>query len=128
MRKRASQHTGEIGLFIDSEVFESDFASIKMNTEVEIKATQSRSLKQLRLAWGLARRVAQSGALPDADDAKDVMDFIKIKCRHVRYIHDHHNGETVIVPKSIRFAAMDQTAFQRFMNRAIYVVVTEILP
>src|SRR6202030_375759 len=78
LRKREAMHAAEIGLFVEPEVFEDDFRSIKMNADVEIKATQSRSLKQMRLAWGLARKVAMSGALPDADDAKDCMDFLKI--------------------------------------------------
>lgn len=129
LRKRAAMHVGEVGLFLDTEVFAAEFGHIKMNSDVEVKATQPRSLRQLRFAWALARKVADSGALGEVDHT-DAMDWLKMKCRHVRYVTNvHRNGtETIVVPKSIRFAAMDQTAFQRLMNRMIYVVVSEVLP
>lgn len=128
LRKRAAMHAGEIGLFVDSQVFEEEFASIKSGTDIEIKATQSRSLPQMRMAWALARKIADSGALGDADQ-RDVMDYLLLKARHVRYVTNQHRDgvETIPVVKSIRFAAMDQTAFQRLMNRMIHIVVTEIL-
>jgi hypothetical protein len=129
LRKRGAMHAGEIGLFLDTEVFAQEFGHIKMNADLEVKATQPRSLKQLRFAWALARKVAESGALGDCDQT-DCMDYLKMKCRHVRYVTNVYGGgtETIVVPKSIRFAAMDQTAFQRLMNRMIWVVATEILP
>jgi len=129
MRKRGALHAGEIGLFIDSMVFEDDLASIKMNTDVTVTATQSRSIKQMRLAWALAKKIADSGVLGDCDQ-RDAMNYLLLKARHVRYVTNTHRGgtETTPIVKSIRFASMDQTAFQRLMNRMLYIVDTEILP
>jgi hypothetical protein len=130
MRKRPAQHAGELGLFIDSEVFEDEFRNIKQGTDLEVKATQPRSLPQMRLAWGLAGKIAKSGALGDADQ-RDVMNYLLLKSRHVRYVTTSFRGdiqETVAVPKSIRFASMDQTEFQRLMNRMIFIVTSEIIP
>jgi hypothetical protein len=123
-------HAGELGLFIDSEVFEDEFRNIKQGTDLEVKATQPRSLPQMRLAWGLAGKIAKSGALGDADQ-RDVMNYLLLKSRHVRYVTTSFRGdiqETVAVPKSIRFASMDQTEFQRLMNRMIFIVTSEIIP
>lgn len=130
MRKRPAMHAGELGLFIDSEVFEEDFESIKSGSDVNVNATQSRNLKQMRLAWGLAGKIAKSGAAGDADK-REVMDYLLMKAKHVRYVTTTlRDGitETIPVPKSIRFAALEQTAFNRIFNRMIFIVITELLP
>lgn len=129
MRKRGALHAGEFGLFIDSPVFEEDFASIKANADVTVTAVQSRNIKQMRLAWALAAKIADTGVLGDAD-RRDVMNYLLKKAKHVRYIANQHRDgvEVEIVVKSIRFASMDQTAFDRLFNRMIYIVLSEILP
>jgi hypothetical protein len=129
MRKRPAMHAGELGLFIDSPVFETEWETIKQGTDITVTATQSRNPKQHRLFWGLAGKIAESGVLGDAD-ARDVVDYLLLKCKHVRYVTNVLRGGTEITPivKSIRFAAMDQTAFDRLFNRALYIVTSEILP
>lgn len=129
MRKRPAMHAGELGLFIDSEVFEEEFASIKQGTDVSVEAKQSRNLKQMRLAWGLCRKIADSGALGDAD-TREVMNYLLKKAKHVKYIANQHRDgvEVEVIVKSIRFASMDQTAFDRLFNRMIYIVTSEIIP
>jgi hypothetical protein len=127
--KRPAMHKGEIGLFVDSETFESEFASIKNGVGLEVKATQPRSLPQMRHAWALATKIANSGVLGEASQ-RETMDYLLLKARHVRYVTTQFKGgtETIPVVKSIRFAAMDQTEFQRLYNRMIHIVATEILP
>jgi hypothetical protein len=101
-------------------------ATIPQKTQMLVKATQPRNIKQFRLAWVLAAKVAE--ACDFLQDQEDSMDYLKMKARHVRYIVDHHNGETTVVPKSIRWAALDQAGFTRIFNRMVHVVITEILP
>lgn len=122
-------HAGEIGLFVDSEIFESEFATIKSNTDLEVKATQPRSLPQMRHAWALATKISDSGVLGDASQ-RETMDYLLLKAKHVRYVTNRHRDgiETTAVVKSIRFASMDQTEFQRLYNRMIFIVASEILP
>lgn len=129
MRKRPAMRAGELGLFIDAEAFEDEFASIKQGAEVTVTATQSRSIKQMRLAWSLAGKIAKSGALGDADQ-REVMNYLLKKAKHVRYIANQHRDgvEVEVIVKSIRFASMEQTAFNRVFNRMVYVVLSEILP
>jgi hypothetical protein len=129
MHKRPARHAGEVGLFVDSPLFEEEMATIRQGAEVSVTATQSRSLKQMRLAWGLCRKIADSGALGEAD-TREVMQFILLKAKHVRYVTNVHRDGTEITPivKSIRFASMDQTAFTRLFERMLWIVATDILP
>jgi hypothetical protein len=129
MRKRPAMHAGELGLFIDAQVFEEDFSNIRTGVDLQAKITQPHNLKQFRLAWALAAKIAQSGALGDAD-RREVMDYLLKKCKHVKYIYNKHRGgeELEVVPKSIRWSALEQDAFNRLFNRMIYVVITNILP
>jgi hypothetical protein len=129
MRKRPALRAGELGFFIDAEAFEDEFASVKQGVDVKVEATQSRSIKQMRLAWGLAGKIAKSGALGDAEQ-REVMNYLLKKARHVKYIANQHRSgvEVEVVVKSIRFAAMEQTAFNRLFNRMIFIVLSEILP
>jgi hypothetical protein len=38
------------------------------------------------------------------------------------------NGETAFIPRSISFAAMDQTAFNEFFDKTIALIVKHVLP
>lgn len=129
MRKRPAMHAGEVGLFLDTQVFQQEFDTIRQGVDVTVTATQSRSTKQMRLAWALCRKIADSGALGDAD-TRDVMDYLLLKAKHVRYVTNIHRGGTEVTPivKSIRFSSMDQTAFTRLFDRMLWIVTTEVLP
>ncbi|HSC55776.1 MAG TPA: hypothetical protein VLC51_01160 [Nitrospira sp.] len=101
-------------------------AEVPTNTGVMVTVKVPRNLRQFRLAWALADLVSKSvDFLPDRETA---MDWLKIKSRHVRMIHDPVRGTTAIVPKSIAFQSLDQTGFRRVLDRMIYVTTTEIIP
>lgn len=101
-------------------------AEVPTNTGVMVTVKVPRNLRQFRLAWALADIVSQSvDWLPDRETA---MDWLKIKARHVRMIHDPLRNVTAIVPKSIAFASLDQASFARVLNRMIYVTTTDIIP
>jgi hypothetical protein len=129
MVKRGALRAGEVGLFIDSPAFEEEFETIRTGTELQVEATQPRNLKQMRLAWSMCGVIAKSGVLGDAD-RREVMNYLLLKAKHVRYVTNQHRGgiETTPVVKSIRFASMDQTAFNRLFNRMVYIIVSEIIP
>ena len=93
--------------------------------DVLVVVRTARNPRQHRLAWALAQKIADAADFKDRDDA---MDFLKIKARHVRYIADPRTGEVHIIPKSIAFASCSQAAFNRLMNRFVWVVCSEILP
>lgn len=108
------------------EMSSEELARLPLRQQVLVKVTMPRNLRQHRLAWALATKISE--ACDWLHDREDAMSWLKIKARHVRYIHDTHSGETQIVPKSIRFAALDQMGFDRIFKRMVYVTVTEIIP
>jgi len=129
LRKRGALAVGEMGLFLDTEVFREEFDSIRQGVDVAVEAKQSRNLKQMRLAWALCRKISDSGVLGDAD-TREVMQYLLKKAKHVRYVaNQHRHGvEVEVIVKSIRFVQMDQTSFDRLFNRMMYIVTSEILP
>ena len=99
---------------------------IPLNTGLMVEVRVPRNIRQFKLAWALASIVSKStDYLPDRETA---MSWLKIKSRHVRMIVDPKTGEVAIVPKSISFAALDQTGFARVLNRMVYVTITDIIP
>src|SRR5690606_41092410 len=62
------------------------FGHIKMDTEVNVKATTPRSLRQIKFAWALATKIAE--ACDWLDTKEDAMDFMLIEARHYRRIFD----------------------------------------
>lgn len=101
-------------------------ADIPLATGVMVTVKVPRNLRHFRLAWVLADIVSKS--VDWLSDRETAMDWLKIKARHVRMIHDPLRNTTAIVPKSISFASLDQAGFKRVFDRMIHVVVTEIIP
>lgn len=103
-----------------------EFSRVSATKELLVTIKAPRNPRQHRLAWALAQKIAEAcDFLFDADDA---MNWLKIKARHVRMIHDPRTGQVAIVPKSIAFASADQATFSRIFNRMVYVTCTEIIP
>jgi hypothetical protein len=101
-------------------------AEVPANTGVMVTIKVPRNLRHFRLAWVLADIVSKS--CDWLEDRETAMDWLKIKARHVRMIHDPLRNKTAIVPKSISFASLDQAGFKRVFDRMINVVITEIIP
>jgi hypothetical protein len=103
-----------------------ELARIPLRQQVLVTVRVPRNIRQHRLAWALATKISE--ACDWLVDREAAMDWLKIKARHVRYLHNNYTGETQIVPRSIRFAALDQMGFDRVFRRMVYVTVTEIIP
>ncbi len=99
-------------------------STVKAGQDVMVTVRVPRNIRQHRLAWALAHKVADALDLHDREDA---MDLMKIKARHVNYITDPKTGELWVRPKSIRFSSCSQEEFNRFFKRFIHIVVTELL-
>ena len=103
-----------------------ELARLPTGKDVLIKARMARNPRHLRLAWALAQKLSEAtDFLPDRETA---MEYLKIKSRHVRLVHDPRTGQLHILPKSINFASLDQIAFSRIFDRMVYVVCSEIMP
>ena len=99
-------------------------AKLKLGDVVAIDVRKPRCLGHHRLYWALCQVVAEN---MDGDySAEVVSDVIKLRTGHVTVVKTR-KGE-VFLPKSISFAALDQVAFNEFFDRAIKVVVADIIP
>lgn len=101
---------------------------VKLGGTVEVEWKQPRNLKMLRLYWALCQLVAENteGYNPD-----NVSDLIKLGTGHYTPLRmPTKDGQSVIhyMPKSISFAAMDQTQFDKFFDSAINFVIQRLLP
>jgi len=57
----------------------------------------------------------------DYADEDELLDAIKMAVNHVRPVRNLR-GEVIFMPKSINFASLPEDRFQRFKNRALYVL------
>lgn len=125
MRKRRAQ-PGEVGLFIDTPVFEEEFASIRMDGEVKAVVTTPRSLRQHKFIWALATKVAEACDFLETKD--DAYHYMLIEAKHCRFIYDNLRQISYAVPKATNWGAMDGTAFTKLAKRITNVVGTHIVP
>lgn len=99
-------------------------AKLKLGDVVAVDVRKLRCLGHHRLYWALCQVVAEN---MDGDySAEVVSDVIKLRAGHVTAVRTR-TGE-VFLPKSISFSAMDQLSFNEFFDRAIKVVVADIIP
>ena len=125
MRKRVGRQ-GEIGLFVDTPIWDEEWASLKMDAEIRIEATSPRSLQQLKYAWTLAGKIAD--ACDWMDDKMDAMEYLLIEARHYRRIYDPLRQRAYIRPKPTNFGAMDGTSYTRLLKRMKHVALTLVVP
>lgn len=122
MVKRKAR-AGEIGLFVNAEAFEEEFASIKMDAEVHVKATVEANAKYNRMSWHIANLVCQ--AAPQFETPEDARDAILIECRHFEMKAkkiDKLRDEMRMVPKPTR--TLDGTAWLKLIRRMVHVATT----
>lgn len=102
------------------------FEHVPCNKDLFVVIRSRRNPKQHRLAWALASKITDGCDF--LHDSEEAMTYLKYKTKHVKIVVDHKTGQSFVMPKSISFASMTQEQFSRFLNRAIYVVCSEIIP
>lgn len=124
MRKRRAKE-GEIGLFVESEVFEDDWSSVKIGAEVAAELSVPVDPKYRKFFHGLCGKLAHAVEWfnGDKDFAKEQ---ILLQCRHATYHHDKLRNKTEIRAKTT--ANLDADGWIRLLRRANYVCVSQYLP
>lgn len=107
-------------------ISEDEVKLLPLDKDVLVTAKTPRSVKQHRLAWALADKIAE--ACDFLHDREDAMSWLKIKARHVKILQDPISGKVAIIPKSISFASVNQQQFKRILDRMIFVTCSEIVP
>jgi hypothetical protein len=107
------------GIFPDGMEDVQDFAKLPIGKLLSIEIRTSRSNNQLRLWWGLCRRIGESvGA-----EAESVSDLLLIESGHCETLRSKKYGD-ILRAKSIAFTAMDQTEFNQLFDKAVDVIVS----
>lgn len=96
-------------------------AKLPLGKPIKVTAKRPRNSKHAALYWVMCSRIADAIG---ADDVENVSDTLKIATGHVRLVQSKTYG-TLRLPKSISFAAMDQTKFSEFFERCIFTVTSE---
>ncbi|HEV3385466.1 MAG TPA: hypothetical protein VG097_11675 [Gemmata sp.] len=123
-RKRTGK-AGEIGLFLETEVFENEWNSIPRGAEVRADVTVPATLKYMRFFRALCGLLAEQCEWLN-NDAEFAKEQVLMECRHVTYHHDRLRGTTEIRAKTTRNLTADQ--WVRLIERAKYAVEHKFLP
>lgn len=94
------------------------FKLIDTKRPVMVRIHQFRNPDHHRKLWALAAKVADFDR--DFEDAEDAVEWAKL---HIPGMHrEYHmkDGKLVVRTKSINWASMDQVAFSRFYDRAVW--------
>ena len=124
LRKRRARE-GEIGLFVESAIFDEEWQSVPLNAEVEAKLTVPVNEKYRKFFHALCGKLAE--AVEFFGNSKDfAKEQILLQCRHATYHHDKLRGTTQIKAKTTANLSSDE--WIRLLKRANYVAVSEYLP
>src|ERR1700688_2515761 len=121
--KRAAK-AGEVGLFVDTPVFEEEWSSLKLGAEVKAECVVPANLKYLKFFWVMCGKVAENcDYLIDKDDAKD---RILLEARHFKTVFDPLRNRAEVKSKSV--AGLSGDTWIRLLRRCTHVVITKFLP
>lgn len=97
-------------------------AALKDGREVIVDVRASRNPAHTRKFFAMLRKVIEAGAWDG--DVDSLLDWVKFRVGHVNIFVV--NGRRFISPKSIAFESMPQDAFQRFYERGVYRICSEL--
>lgn len=123
LRKRAGK-AGEMGLFVESPIWDSEWSSISIGAEVVAECTVPETAKYRKFFHALCGMLADNcDWLADKDDAKEKL---LLECRHATYHHDKLRGTTEIRAKTTKALSSDQ--WIRLLRRASNAVMEKFIP
>ncbi len=116
---------GEVGLFVDSQIWDDEWSSIRIGAQVEAVCTVPENAKYRKFFHALVGKLADNVEWLNGDK-----DFAKeqllLECRHATYHHDKARGKTEIRSKTTRNLSSDQ--WVRLLRRASHAVTTKFIP
>jgi hypothetical protein len=123
MTKRKAM-PGEVGLFVSAEIWEEDFATIKIGAECKAVVTVPANLVYLRYFWALCDKIADNCSwVLDKDDAKDKL---LLKIRHAGCYFDPCKERWEVRSKSI--ANLSGDTWIRLLKRCSHAVTEHFIP
>lgn len=123
VKRRAKE--GELGLFVDTPIFDEEWSSLKIGEEIKAECTVPANLKYLKFFWALVGKVVDNS--PDEFlDKEDCKERILLEARHYKAVYDNLRDKTEIKAKSI--AGLSGDTWIRLLRRVTHVVITKFLP
>lgn len=108
------------GLFPDGDESFEEMSKLPVGKPLYVEVKQPRNAAFHRLYWALCARIANAKGVT----AENISDVLKVATGHVTTVSTKSYGR-IHIPKSISFAAMDDTAFREFFERCVMVVYDE---
>lgn len=96
---------------------------LPLKKEVLLSGRRARSTQHHRWFFALLRKVIEATGRWDSEE--QLLDALKHAVGHYT-LTQTLAGEFIMVPKSINFAAMDQTKFRRFVDRCVWVMAEHL--
>lgn len=128
LRRRAAAHVGEAGFFPVDEQGVNVLGKISMGRDVGCEVIQRRNPRHHRLLFGAIKFVREHCAMWEAASTDTVLVALKLATGFVDTYVDKETGKAVMVPKSVAFAAMDQTEFNPWFDDACRVIARRWMP
>lgn len=116
---------GEMGLFVDTPVFEDEWSSIRIGAEVVAECTVPETAKYRKFFHALCGKLADNVEWLNGDKTF-AKEQLLLECRHATYHHDKLRGKTEIRAKTTRDLSGDQ--WIRLLRRASHAVTTKFIP
>jgi hypothetical protein len=103
-------------------------AKLKDGRDVGVTVTQHRNPRHHRLYWAMLKFIRDHTDTFEGKDLKIISTAVKLATGLVDSFVNQNTGETVLVPKSIAFAAMDQMRFNQFFDAACITIANRWMP
>ena len=104
---------------------EGRFAELKGNDIYTVEIKKGRNLQHHRKFYALLQLCYANQ--DRYDDLESMTAAVKYYLGHAKAI-EGSDGKVYIIPKSISFAKMDQTEFEKFYDRAVNFLIKHIMP
>lgn len=124
-RKRVAQ-PGEVGLFVETEIFAEEWSSLAIGSEVKAECTVPANLRYLRFFWALVGKIVDNSPDDRFLDKEDCRHELLLQARHYKAVHDPLRNKTELRPRSI--AGLSADTWIRLLRRCTHVVITNYLP
>jgi hypothetical protein len=110
------------GLLPDNEQAVEALRGVKVGHHVAVEVSRPRNINHHRLYWALCTKIGNALDV----EPENISDVLKLRTGHFTTVQTRTGP--VHLPRSISFAAMDQTAFRDFFERCTKVITSEWVP
>ena len=117
---------GEIGLFVDSPVFDEEWSSLPMGQDIKAECTVPYNIRYLKFFWALVSKVLDNTPEWRFLDKEDAKQHLLLEARHYKPVYDERTGKCELRAKSV--AGLSADTWLRLLKRCTHVVITKYLP